>query len=209
MPFFAKEIPPALLAEGRYLYEETPATIEEVAARLQISRTTFYNRQREWKWTRRRFSPAAAADAALAAAPPAMLLPPAEPRVLPAVDAVTLAARTALYTRIFGAALAQMDTIEDVLRTLGSAPGVQTDRTLRLFGAINRALRDIRDITQADGSTLPDEADHDAVPGDADSFRNELARRIHALIDDRERRRGDRAAEPRAGGNEPQGGADA
>ena len=62
------EIAPELAAEGRYLYEHTLMSVEEIAARMKISRSTLYARIREEKWQRRRYSPSAAADEAPVAA---------------------------------------------------------------------------------------------------------------------------------------------
>ena len=70
------EIAPELAAEGRALYETSPTSVDEIAARMKISRSTLYARMREEKWQRRRYSPTAAADAApVASRSPGLLRP--------------------------------------------------------------------------------------------------------------------------------------
>jgi hypothetical protein len=114
----------------------------------------------------------------------------AEPPPGQAAQTVTANERAALYARVFRATELQMDHIEAELRKVGSWPEAQSDRKLRTFALLNKALREIVEITRPDEAAFPDEADDDPVPGDIDEFRNELARRIHALLDARERRRG-------------------
>src|SRR5437016_6584349 len=49
-------IAPEVLAEGKYLYEETLTPIGEILTRMGISRSTFYARVHEYGWVRRRYS---------------------------------------------------------------------------------------------------------------------------------------------------------
>lgn len=56
---------------------------------------------------------------------------------------------------------------------------------MRTLAGITRTLREIAALNQPDEMTPPNETDNDPIPRDIDEFRNELARRINALIDDR------------------------
>jgi hypothetical protein len=193
-----KEIAPELLAEGKYLYEHTLTSVEEIAARMEISRSTLYVRLRAWGWQRRRYSPSAAADgdrraesncaAAVASRGPAEEMY-VEPDRSSADDAspVTVEKRAALFARAFRAAELQMDSIETAMKQLCATPA-PFERTARALAMLNRSLRDILTLTKADEMTPADEADDDAIPRDMDEFRRELARRIQQLVDVERRR---------------------
>jgi hypothetical protein len=195
------EIAPERLAEGRDLYENDLTSVEEIAARMEISRSTLYARIREGKWQRRRYSPSAAADeagqnATVADAVPAMNREPIagepddekhferdrQPAVAPA--AVTAERRAALYARAFRAAELQMDEIETALTTLHMARG-SFERSARALAMLNRSLRDVLVLTKADETVLANEANDHSIPRDLESLRGELAQRLHALIDAR------------------------
>ena len=197
------EIPPEVLAEGRYLYEHTLMSVEEIAARMTISRSTLYARIHEEKWQRRRYSPSAAADeaaqnatAAAADAVPAIQCEPmagepvdethSEPDEQPAAPAaaVTAERRAALYARAFRAAELQMGEIETALNTLHTERG-PFERSARALAMLNRSLHDILVLTKADQAVLAHEASDHAIPRDLESLRGELAQRLHALIDAR------------------------
>ncbi len=47
------EMAPALVAEGRRLYEHTVMPVRDIALKLGISNTTLQNRIDEWGWKRR------------------------------------------------------------------------------------------------------------------------------------------------------------
>lgn len=145
------EIAPELLAEGRDLYENSLTSVEEIAARMKISRSTLYARMREGNWQRRRYSPSAAADAAPVAATavpghasavadgPSVEEKRYEPDQMPA-DEVTIEKRAALFARAFRAAELQMDSIEAAMKQLCATPA-PFERTARAGDAQQIAAR--------------------------------------------------------------------
>ena len=64
-----KQVAPELIAEGKYLYEQTLMPTDEIGARMGLSRSAFYLRVKEWKWKRRRYSSGEVDDAAAPRAP--------------------------------------------------------------------------------------------------------------------------------------------
>jgi helix-turn-helix resolvase-like protein len=190
------EIAPELIVEGRDLYENGLTSIEEIAARMKISRSTLYARMREGKWQRRRYSPSAAADEVVAMTVPAPV--PAMPdgpsvedkRCEPqqsVADKVTLEQRAALFARAFRAAELQMDSIEAAMKQLNATPA-PFERSARALAMLNRSLRDVLILTKADETALANEADNNLIPRDMDQFRRELAQRIQRLVDAERRR---------------------
>jgi hypothetical protein len=192
------EIAPELIVEGRDLYENGLTSIEEIAARMKISRSTLYARMREGKWQRRRYSPSAAADEApvvvMAVQAPAPAMPDGrsvedkrcEPQQSVA-DKVTVEKRAALFARAFRAAEWQMDSIEAAMKQLNATPA-PFERNARALAMLNRSLRDVLILTKADETALSNEADNNLIPRDMDQFRRELAQRIQRLVDAERRR---------------------
>jgi hypothetical protein len=190
------EIAPELIVEGRDLYENGLTSIEEIAARMKISRSTLYARMREGKWQRRRYSPSAAADEVVAMTVPAPV--PAMPdgpsvedkRCEPqqsVADKVTVEKRAALFARAFRAAEWQMDSIEVAMKQLNATPA-PFERNARALAMLNRSLRDVLILTKADETALANETDNNLIPRDMDQFRRELAQRIQRLVDAERRR---------------------
>jgi hypothetical protein len=192
------EIAPELIVEGRDLYENGLTSVEEIAARMKISRSTLYARMREGKWQRRRYSPSAAADeapvVALAVPAPAPALADGpsvedkrgEPQQSVA-DKVTVEKRAALFARAFRAAEWQMDSIEAAMKQLNATPA-PFERNARALAMLNRSLRDVLILTKADETALANETDNNLIPRDMDQFRRELAQRIQRLVDAERRR---------------------
>jgi len=194
------DLPPEVLAEGRYLYEDTLTPISEICRKMGVSRCAFYARRDEGAWVRRRYS-SIAGNAGLPPAPnPAPEDPPAEnggsnsatanpPRREPPL---------ALAIRVYDAVQRQMDTIETIQKTLRPTQEIQSERTVRILSALNRALREIAMIAKTDQTTFADAADTDPVPNDLDQFRRELARRIEGLVDAERGGAGEGAGAPAA-----------
>jgi hypothetical protein len=192
------EIAPELIVEGRDLYENGLTSVEEIAARMKISRSTLYARMREGKWQRRRYSPSAAADEApvvvMAVQAPAPAMPDGrsvedkrcEPQQSVA-DKVTVEKRAALFARAFRAAEWQMDSIEAAMKQLNATPA-PFERNARALAMLNRSLRDVLILTKADETALANETDNNLIPRDMDQFRRELAQRIQRLVDAERRR---------------------
>jgi hypothetical protein len=184
-----KHVAPELIAEGTYLYENTLMPIHTIGAKMGLSRTAFYLRVKEWGWTPRRYSCGGPGKTQFAAPEAAAEPAPDEPaEVLPFAQRLQ---------RVLDGELA---VIERTLKVLGPANNAEAERTARVLAAISRTVQEIQ--ASAEGQTSSDEADDDAVPGDIDEFREELARRIHALVDAEQgqTREGDDAA---LAGNEP------
>jgi hypothetical protein len=186
-----KHVAPELIAEGKYLYEETLTPTDEIGARMGLSRSAFYLRVKEWNWQRRRYSCGVAGDAMKAIVPVESAAPAAEHAVAsggsgPAVaDTAVAEPRAALYARVYRAAQTQVDKIELVQKTLQPTQAAQSERTVRILATLNKALLEIAAMTKPDKGAPPDEADDDAVPRDIDEFRRELARRLKALVDEK------------------------
>jgi hypothetical protein len=184
------EIPPALRAEGQRLYEQTLTPLHEIAAMMGICRATLRNRIREWGWVRRRqpsraldllhavrgAAAAGAGEGAEAAAAPA-----AAPQAPPAP--VTAERQAALVARIVGVIEREMDAIERVLVTVKPADQAEGERSTRVLAGIAQTLRETATLIRSEPTPPPHDADSDPAPRDMDAFREELARRIHALID--------------------------
>jgi len=181
-----KHVAPELIAEGKYLYEETLTPTDEIGARMGLSRSAFYLRVKEWKWKRRRYSSggieagqAAAVSATAASAP---VIAPEAAEKLPADPPVAFSER---LRRVIDA---QMQVAERTLKVLGPASSAEAERTSRILALVSRTVQEI--TATAQGRLPADETDNDAVPIDIDEFRNELARRIRSFVDARRNRSG-------------------
>lgn len=178
-------IAPELIAEGKRLYEQTLTSMADIAALLGISTRTLENRAREWNWRPRRTSGRpvellhAMRGAALAASTdPAQQETNSEP--------VSPQRRTAIAERIQDVVERHLAAVEKVLAVLGPDEPAEAERTARTLAGLSRTLREVAALNQPEQAP-PDETDDDSLPSDIDAFRNELARRINALIDARER----------------------
>ena len=194
-----KHVAPELIAEGKFLYEETLTPTDEIGAKMGLSRSAFYLRVKEWNWKRRRYSSGIAADSgepirpAAGATPLVEKIARADAAAPGEVKAVTPELRAALYARIYRAALQQMDAIDSVQQTLRPGQAAESERTVRIVATINKMLIEIAALNKPDETTPPDETTDDSVPRDIDEFRNELARRINAIVD--AQRAGERAGD--------------
>lgn len=174
-----KQVAPELIAEGRYLYEETLTPTDEIGARMDLSRSAFYLRVKEWNWKRRRYSSGgieaaqAAAVSATAASAPVVAQQVAE--TLPAEPPLPFPER---LRRVIDA---QMQVAERTLKVLGPASSAEAERTSRILALVSRTVQDI--TASAQGRLPANETDNDAVPVDIDEFRNELARRIRSFVE--------------------------
>ena len=180
------DLPPEVLAEGKYLYEETLTPIAEICRRMGFSRSAFYARRDEGGWVRRRYCSLPGHPGLLQAPAPDAPEPPAPESNGPDAAGAHTATReppAALAIRVYDAVQRQMDAIESIQRTLRPTQEIQSERTVRILAALNRALREIAAITKTDETIFSDAADNDPVPRDLDQFRRELARRIKGLVD--------------------------
>ena len=99
------------------------------------------------------------------------------------------ASRKALLERLWRSAEQQVDQIEARLAKCGIAPD-DSEREARALAVLVRTLRELAafDETQkpnAKPKKAPKPDNDDPVPQDLDELRRELARRIHAFVDER------------------------
>lgn len=170
---------PEKVAEAKRLYEQTLLPVQVIAAGLKISRDTLVKRINEWGWNKRSGGRGGGGFEYSARALTVAELTQALP------DDVT-ARRLAVAARIQGAVEREMDAVERVLDKLGPADGAEAERSARTLASLARTMHEIAALARPDDVTPPDEADDDAIPCDIDALRNELARRIHAIIDARQ-----------------------
>jgi len=100
--------------------------------------------------------------------------------------------REKLVARLWAAADAQLGEIETRLAALGGEPAA-IERDARSLGQIARFLKDlvgVESLIASTDKTKPPEGeeDEDAPPRDLDVFREELARRLDRLREERESR---------------------
>lgn len=183
-----KEHTPEELAKARYLYEQTLAPVDDIAAMLGMSKTPFYKRVRDGQWARRRASEATYqfVRAVTDAAPPTIAADAAAQAAAAAVPERTPEqreqARLALADRILRTAEREMDAIERVLAQLDPEGQAEADRTSRTLAGIARTLREITALNTPEKTEPAHVSDDDTLPIDIDDLRCELARRINGLV---------------------------
>jgi hypothetical protein len=181
MPMPKIAIAPERIAEGKHLYELTLTPVPDIAAMMGVSRKTLERRIREWGWVPRS-APRIAADRALFATAPAGEPVSAAPNAAAAAPN-SPEARIAIAARIQRAVERGLDAVDRVLDTVGPADEGGAERSARTLAAVARTLQEMSALNKPDEVAPPDEADDDPVPIDLDELRNELARRINALIE--------------------------
>jgi CRP-like cAMP-binding protein len=179
------DLDPGHVAEARRLYELTMTPTHDIAMYLGIARSTFNNRVNEWGWTKRAVN-RAAVDIARVVRAGAVAALTAQADGEAAADA-TADRHAALAKRILDVVEREMDAVEAVLKQLGPADTAEAERSARTLASLARTMREIAALARSDDVTPPDDPDDDAVPRDIDALRDELARRIHAIIDARQR----------------------
>lgn len=205
-----KIIPPELLADLRRDYEQTDIPVDDLAARAGMSKQSFYNWVRTYKWMKRvhvvgrRAAPRheglefwgekAVRDAA--AGPPLVEVARVEvqevatetPEPAAATSAVVVppgpAHKIDLAARIQRSVERELDGVERVLGLLKPQDGNEAERAARTLASLARTLREI--VSLDDKPSAEPEDDDDAGPRDMDEFRRDLARRIDAIIAERE-----------------------
>lgn len=198
-------IAPERIAAAKRLYELTDTPVPAIAAMLGIARRTLERRVRTLKWTPRSV-PRIEADRAALAAPPEPLAPdtPDTPdTVAAASDAAAL--RSANAVRIQRLVANSLDAVDRVLAKVGPADEGGAERSARTLAAVARTLQEMSGISQPTIETPHDDDDDDPLPRDIDEIREELARRIHALIDEEESRANGASDHPKSAGDEAVG----
>ena len=180
------QIAPELAAEGKRLYEQTLTPLRDIAAMMGICRRTLENRIREWNWKRRR-TPALRVDlrhAMRGAVIAAVTRESAQDNA--SFTPVAPQQRLALALRMQETVEQELAAVQRVLDKVAPTKPDETEQCARTLASISHTLRDLAEIMQPEPVMSPaDETDNDSLPRDIDEFREELARRIRALIDAR------------------------
>jgi hypothetical protein len=203
-----KQVAPERIAEGKFLYEETLTTTDEIGKRMGLSRSAFYLRVKEWGWKQRRYSHGLGEDSGELIRPPPSPVTVNAPVVAndspmnPAASldetASAFEIRARNYARACTAVGRQIAIIEGIQATLMPAHAAQAERSARVLALLNKSLLEITETTKPDESAETDDADDDAIPQNIDEFRRELARRISGLVDAARRHEGLGAGAPEA-----------
>ena len=176
-----KDHTPEAVAQARRLYECTLAPVSDIMALLGLTRSNFYKRVKEWGWRHRRGTNGAfelaralseAGTVADAAAAGAAVARP-----------ITAERRLVLAERIQSVIEREMGVVEQAVALLSPSDQPEAERAMRTLAVISRTVVDVAALNTPAPVTQPDDSDEDTIPSDIDAFRDELARRIHALID--------------------------
>jgi hypothetical protein len=184
------EFAPELIAEAKRLYEQTLATVDDIAAMLGVGDTMFYRIARREGWRGRHakvatfhFARALSGTAVATLAPtPAPAQQPRAELSVPA-DPSSPEQRLAMALRIQRVVEREMDAMERILAVIQPADQIEAEHGARTLAGVARALREIKALTEPNEVTPPDDADNDPIPLDIDEFGNELARRINEFVD--------------------------
>lgn len=193
------------IAAARALYDDPSVSLEVVQKYLRLGGTTFARCREEWGWPARVRTPSVrprraplalayfAGDAAAGAGEDgagkdgAGLAPVTGHEPAPPQDLNALALRLeAMIAREVLSAEAQMKKARPSAAIL--------DRHTRAIASLTRSLAQIRQLTRS----ADDATDDTDSPAELDELRNELARRIAGLRNERRDRQADAGADPQA-----------
>ncbi len=184
MSYPPRPIAPALMTEGRRLYEETNVPVSDILSLLGLSQSTFYARVRKWKWRRRidRIpSWQSVPIAETSAAGPGALPERNEIAETPAFERRDDTA--SLAERLQRAVERELAAVEVLIERLGNTPDRDADaeRSARTLATLSRVLRELAKL-QRDEKPEPEtgEAETDEFR-DLEEFRAELAERLERL----------------------------
>lgn len=183
-------------AQIRSDYEHTERPVADICAEHGISSGTLRDRMHRWGWTRRRppipFEGPPPSPAPVLAPQPGLAAPaacqPNETAGPPGVAAPAEPDDRPIAERLQSAVARVLPAIEGTLATLGTGPAHprELERTARALTALVRTLRELNGLLAQHAAAPPAcDCDCDDMPEDIDEFRNELARRINALVDQR------------------------
>ena len=180
------DLTPEAWAQMRYDYEHTERPIGDICAEHGISSGTLRDRMRRWGWTRRRTPIPLDGPPALAlpldiAAPALAGLPQIETAAPGPPDDRPIA------ERLQGAVARVLPAIEGTLATLGRGPVHlrELERSARALAALTRTLRELSGLLAQHQTEQPACVSEQYTPEQVDAWRNELARKINALVDER------------------------
>jgi hypothetical protein len=198
---------PALLANGRYRYEQTDESLISIASDFGVNRNTFRALAVRQGWVRYKPPPRDLLPAAKLLAQADDLKDLGTQDDAPSAPAVTLSEekpelqhpglnhvaenRPALpppgdtIIRLHRAVLEELSAVEAMRARLKREPQnpIDAERTARTLSSLTETLQKLQRLQ----CTLPETElkDDDDMPADIDEFRNELARRINAFVDSR------------------------
>jgi hypothetical protein len=170
------QIPPALVAKGKYLFEETNALRQDIAAMMGISPDTLRRRSIEWGWKERpRLS------AVRASRPAGGTRFATRHHAGSAGDPAAAARRRAVALRIMAMLEDELARIETTFREAGISAGGAFDNRIRAILGVTKALREVELMSKPDEVIPPHAADND-TPRNIDEFREALAQRIESFV---------------------------
>lgn len=192
-----KQVAPELLAEAKFLYEQTLTPVHEIGKRLGFSRSAFYLRVKEWGWQQRRYTVEIGEGMPAPILPQPVIGASPPPNGTTAVNATpppdetesAFAIRARTYAKACRAVGRQIEIIEGIQSTLMPTQPAQSERTARVLALLNKSLLEITATTEPE-SEADDDADDDDSLRDIDAFRRDLARRLQGLVDVERRREG-------------------
>jgi transposase-like protein len=193
---------PALLANGRRRYEQTPESVASIAADFGIHHYSLIRLAKREHWVRYQPGPRTLPASAqlleeaqklerdrLAANSPSpesadnsSSQQSEEPcTAAPEHDALPPLAQT--VERLHRAVLAELATVEAMRAQLGRSPreSLEAARTAQTLSNLTDILRKLTGLQCAAGSAASGD-DYDDMPADIDEFRRDLAHRIDALF---------------------------
>ena len=171
------QIPPELAAKGKYLFEETNALRQDIAAVMGISPDTLRRRSIEWGWKPRpRLSAVRASRLA-----GGTRFATRQHHAGSAGDPAAAARRRAVALRIMAMLEDELARIETTFREAGVSAGGAFDNRIRAILGVTKALREVELMTKPDEVIPPDAADNE-TPRNIDEFREALARRIESFV---------------------------
>ena len=170
------EIPPALVVKGKYLFEETNALRQDIAAMMGISPDTLRRRSIEWGWKERPRLGAVRASRSGGGTRFAT-----SHHAGSAGDPAAAARRRAVASRIMAMLEDELARIETTFREAGVSAGGAFDNRIRAILGVTKALREVELMSKPDEVIPPNAADNDP-PRNIDEFREALARRIESFV---------------------------
>ena len=171
------QIPPALVAKGKYLFEETNALRQDIAAMMGISPDTLRRRSIEWGLE----GAAASGRCARLQAWRRNAVRDETHHAGSAGDPAAAARRRAVALRIMAMLEDELARIETTFREAGVSAGGAFDNRIRAILGVTKALREVELMTKPDEVIPPNAADND-TPRNIDEFREALARRIESFV---------------------------
>ena len=171
------QIPPELVAEGKYLFEETNTLRQDIAAMMGISPDTLRRRSIEWGWKERPRLSRVRACGSGGGTPGATR----QHHAGSVGDPAAAARRRAVASRIMAMLEDELARIETTFREAGVSAGGAFDNRIRAILGVTKALREVELMSKPDEVIPPNAADND-TPRNIDEFREALARRIKSFV---------------------------